>query len=310
MTLQAIPYIVLLGFLFGSTLIASRFSVGQFHPSLYIGLRLVLAGLGHLAAYTIFNNGRRRWPTDPYVWKHAAILGIFGTAVPMVAIVSSLQYLSAGLAGVLLTVGPAITVLIAHFALADEPLTLNKLTGLILALGGAALLALRGESGLPDVSQANPLGFGLIVLALALGAVMTVYARKYMRNLDAFDVGSIRIGVAALTVMPLSVLWVGFDLSQVTGQGYLALGYAALAGTFSGMLLSFYNIKRFGATAGAMSEYVIPVVAATGGVLILGEHITPGMLTGGVLIAVGITLINRQRRLKRVKQFVSSPGGK
>jgi drug/metabolite transporter (DMT)-like permease len=116
--------------------------------------------------------------------------------------------------------------------------------------------------------------------------------------------------VAALTVMPLSLLFVGFDLSRVTAQGYFALGYAALIGTFSGMLLSFYNIKRFGATVGAMAEYVIPVVAATGGVLILGEHVTPGMLTGMALIAGGITLINRRRRVRPVKQCVSLPGGK
>jgi hypothetical protein len=46
LTIQAIPYILLLGFLFGSTLIASRFSVGQYQPSTYIGLRMVLAGMG------------------------------------------------------------------------------------------------------------------------------------------------------------------------------------------------------------------------------------------------------------------------
>jgi drug/metabolite transporter (DMT)-like permease len=284
--------------------------VEQLHPTTFIGLRMVLAGLGHLAAYTLFNNGRRHWPRDPYLWKHAAILGVFGTAVPMVTIVSSLQYLSAGLAGVMLTAGPAITVLVAHFALADEPLTLNKMAGIALALGGATLLALRGESGLPDVSQANPLGFGLILLALVAGGGMTVYARKYMRNFDAFDVASIRMGVAALTVMPLSLLFVGFDLSRVTAQGYFALGYAALVGTFSGMLLSFYNIKRFGATAGAMSEYVIPIVAASGGVLILGEHVTLGMLTGMVLIAGGITLINQRKQFLAMKRRASLPGGK
>jgi drug/metabolite transporter (DMT)-like permease len=61
------------------------------------------------------------------------------------------------------------------------------------------------------------------------------------------------------------------------------------------MLLAFYNIKRFGATAAAMTLYVIPVVASVGGILVLGEKITEGMLVGISLIIVGVALINRRR---------------
>jgi drug/metabolite transporter (DMT)-like permease len=116
-----------------------------------------------------------------------------------------------------------------------------------------------------------------------------------MRDMDTVDVASVRMITAALVVMPASLLLVGFDLSAVTGQGYLALLYAALVGTFSGMMLNFYNIKSFGATAAAMTAYIIPVVATFGGVLLLGETITSGMLAGMSLIIVGVTIINRQR---------------
>jgi drug/metabolite transporter (DMT)-like permease len=59
--------------------------------------------------------------------------------------------------------------------------------------------------------------------------------------------------------------------------------------------LSFYNVKRFGATAGAMPLYVMPVVSTLGGALILDEQITVGMVVGMGLIAAGIALINQQR---------------
>jgi drug/metabolite transporter (DMT)-like permease len=289
MSIQAIPYIVLLGF----PLIASRFSVGQFHPTTYIGLRLVLASLGHISFYVV-SYRHRPWPTDPHLWRHAALLGVLGTAVPMTSIVSSLQYQSAGVTAVLLTAGPAITVLMAHFFLADESLTWPKSIGIALALGGALLLAVRGESGLADVSQSSLIGYSLVLLAMLCASGMSIYARRFMRNFDAFDVASIRMFAATLTVMPLSALLVGVNLDKVDGQGYFALGYAALVGTFSGMLLAFYSIKRFGATAQAMSLYVIPMVAGLGGALILGEQITTGMLVGMALIALGIMLINQR----------------
>jgi drug/metabolite transporter (DMT)-like permease len=293
MSVQAIPYIVLLGFLFGSTLIASRFSVGQFHPTTYIGLRMVLASLGHIAIYT-FGFRNRSWPRDLRLWGHAAVLGIFGTAVPMTSIVTSLQFQSAGLTAVLLTTGPAITVIMAHFFLTDESLTWRKSTGVALALGGALLLALRGENGLPDVIQASPIGYILILVAMICASIMAIYARLHMRDLDAFDVASVRMFAATLTVVPLSLLFVGLNLEAVDGQGYFALSYAALVGTFSGMLLAFYLIKRFGATTQAMSLYVTPAVAGLGGALVLGERITVGMLIGTVLIVLGISLINQR----------------
>jgi O-acetylserine/cysteine efflux transporter len=291
LTLQALPYILLQGFLFGSTLVVSRFSVGQFQPTTYIGIRLVLASLCHVAVYSLARS--RKWPRSPDVWRNAALLGVLGTAVPMVAVISSLQFQSAGLTSLLLTAGPAVTVLMAHFFLPDETLTPIKGAGVALALGGAVLLLALGESGLPDAGQASPLGYGLVLVAVLCGSGMTIYARKYMRDYDFFDVASVRMFTAALVVMPLSALLVGVDLSGVDARGYMALVYAALVGSFSGMMLAFYTIKRFGATASAMPLYVIMVVATLGGALVLGEQITGEMLVGIALIAAGIALINR-----------------
>ncbi len=292
MSSLAILFIVWQGSMFGTTLIATRFGVAQFDPTTFMGLRLLLASMGHAGVY-LFSLQRRRWPTDANLWREAALLGIFGTALPTTCIVSSLQYLSAGVTAILLTTGPAVTLLIAHFFLADELLTRRKSLGVILALGGALLLAMRGESGLSDINQASPIGYGLVSVAIIAGGAMSVYARKRMSGLDAFDVASIRMFTATVIILPLSIVWAGFDLSQADGQGYFSLVYAAVVGTFLGNLVAFYTIKRWGATPQALSLYVIPVVAGLGGWLILGEEITAGMLVGIALIAVGIGLIER-----------------
>ncbi len=212
----------------------------------------------------------------------------------MTAIVSSLQFQSSGVTAMLITTSPAITVVMAHFFLPDEPLTRQKSLGVLLALGGALLLAILGESGLPDVSQASPVGYVLVMIAMLSASSATIFARRYMGNLDAFDVASVRMWVAALVVMPLSLALVGLDLSRVTAQGYGALIYAALVGTFAGMLLAFYNIQRFGATASALTAYVIPVVTSVAGVIVLGETISATMMLGMALIIGGIVLINQR----------------
>ena len=211
----------------------------------------------------------------------------------MVMIVSSLQYQSSGLTSIILTAAPAITVLLAHFSLPDEKLSVRKGIGVGLALAGAVSLAALGESGLPDVTAANPRGFMLVLVGILLGSVMTIYIRKYMRDMDSFAVSSVRSFSATLAIIPISLIYVGFDLSQVNQQGYAALAWAAAAGTFFATLLEFYIIKRFGATASALTTYIIPIVAATGGVLILDEQITLGMVFGMAVILAGIAILNQ-----------------
>jgi drug/metabolite transporter (DMT)-like permease len=290
LTLHALPYVATLGFLFGSTLIASRFSVGQFAPLIYIGLRLALSSSLHLGAYLILG---RPWPRDRSLWGRAMLYGLFGTAVPLVGIVSSLEYQSSGVTSILIAVGPAFTVVLAHFFLPAERLTRRTGLGVGLAFAGAVLLALRGETGLPEVREASPIGYVLVLGADLSISAAAVYARRTLRGMGEFDVASVRMFTATALVLPLALLIHGLDLEGVDGRGYFALGYAALAGTFGGMLLSFYILKRFGATASAMHTYLIPIVASLGGALLLEEQITSAMVLGMASILAGIALINR-----------------
>ncbi len=299
MPVQAVPYILALGFFFGSTVLASRFSVGQFAPMTYVGLRLALAAGAH-ALFYLFSFQGKRWPRGRQLWLHAAFLAVFGTVIPMNFIVTSLQYQSSGVTSMLITLNPAITVVLANFFLEDERLNRRKILGVLIALSGAVLMLSLGESGLPDVVRVNPVGYLLVFTAMLSTSSATIFARKNMRAMDSFDVSSIRMWIAAVVVLPLSFLLVGFDLSMVNGEGYFALGWAALAGTFLGMMTSFYITKRFGATASSMTAYVIPVVATLGGALMLDEKITWGIVTGMVLIIGGIALINRSHGPERV----------
>jgi drug/metabolite transporter (DMT)-like permease len=238
---------------------------------------------------------RFTWPTDRVLWRRAVLIGVFGTAVPMVSIVSALLYLSSGISAILLTSGPAITVLMAHFALADETLTRRKILGIGLSMSGALMLAARGETGLPNVTEGSFIGYALIFFAMFSGGASMIYARKFMQQYDAIQVSSIRMFVSAIIIMPLSILFVGFNLQNVDSWGYFALFYAALAGTFGGFLLSFYNVKRFGATTAVMVQFFIPIFAGIGGVLLLDETITIEMSIGTALILSGITIISQKQ---------------
>jgi drug/metabolite transporter (DMT)-like permease len=136
----------------------------------------------------------------------------------------------------------------------------------------------------------------MIFGAMLFGSATTIYTRKYVKDFDAVDVTGIKMFTAALVVMPASIIFVGFDLSRVDSQGLMVLIYAAVFGTFLAMLLSLYNIQRFGATAAVMAAYIIPVVAMLTGVVLLGEQITIGMLGGMGLIMAGVWLLTERKK--------------
>jgi drug/metabolite transporter (DMT)-like permease len=302
---QALPYIVLLAFFWGSNLVVSRFGLAQFNPVTFVALRLLLAAVLHALIYAV--DRKRFFPTQRTLWRRAALLGVVGTAVPMTAIIASLSYLSSGMTAVFVTTAPAITVIMAHFLLPDEPLNRRRAFGIILALGGALLLALSGETGLPDSEAANPLGFSLVMCGILFGSGAAVYSRKYLREFDAFDVASIRIFFATVTVMVVTTVTIGFDLSEVNPAGYGSLLYAAVFGAFGGLLLEFWIIQRFGATSAAITTYIIPIFAAVGGTLFLDERITPIMIAGMAFIIAGIAIINRRRYVIKTDSAPTPP---
>ena len=293
---KAFPYVGLLGFLWGSNLVVMRVGVGQFDPMVFVGIRLLLASLAFVVVYTF--SGRRLIPTDRKLWLYATFLGIFSTAIPMTAIVSSLTFQSSGVTALLITTAPAYITIAAHFFLPDEKMNTRKVLGVALALGGAMLIVLRGETGLPDVTQGSPLGYGLVLSAMLFETAGTIVIRRRMQQFSSFDVTAVRLTVAGLTVMPIAIWLRGFDLSQVTGSGWFSLVYAAFIGAFAAQMLAFNITKRFGATAFSLTSYVIPVVAAVIGVLWLNETITIWMVLGMVLIGGGILLINTRRSVR------------
>ena len=284
------PYVLILSLFFGTSLVSSRFALREMTSFTFIGLRMLISTIAFLIVFTF--SKQYAWPTDSRIWKHGFVLGIIGTTIPMTAFISSLNYLSSGVSAIIGTTGPAITVLLASFLLKDEDLTKRKIFGIVLALGGALLLTLLGETGLNSDEAVNPLGYILVFTANISSSFGVIYARKYVRDLSAFEITSVRALVTMLIILPIAYFIIGIDLSMVTRVGTTALFYSALISSFAGFILALYIINRFGVATSVMTNYVVPIVASIGGALLLNEKITIGMVGGMIIILAGIFIIN------------------
>ena len=211
----------------------------------------------------------------------------------MSAYTNSLRFQSSGVTSLLATLSPISTVLLAHLFLKDEPLDAWRIMGALIAFVGAGILLVRGESGLAGLARADWRGYAWALLGMTSNSAGLVFARRYLRSEDPFVVTSIRILVGAAVVSILAGVSPGFDFSNVRLTGILALGYAAVVGTFLAFLFYLMSVQRFGATVASKSEYVVPLAATGLGVLILGEQVTPTMLAGMAVIFLGLAVYDR-----------------
>lgn len=184
-----------------------------------------------------------------------------------------------------------LTVVLAHFFIKGERLTVRTSLGVGMGLAGALLIVLLGETGL-DVSQGNSIrGYTLLLAAGLISVFFYLYARKNMVHYPTMDTVSIRVISAAVTSSLLAFFLEPNGVHGLTGLGVGLMLFAALV-FFFGFILTFYILKQYGVTMASMVNYIPPIVASLLGMIFLGERVTPGMVAGMLLILAGVGVIN------------------
>lgn len=267
-------------------------AVGRFDPVTLVTMRLTIGALCYLAFIAL---SRRRLPNNRRTWMHLIIAGLFNNALPFVLITWGEKSVDSGLASVLNATTPLFSLVIAHFALQDDRITLGKIFGIIAGFTGVTLLATRSL----DPGHSNPIyGQVAIVVAACSYAGAAVYIRKFMRNMDPYVLGAGSLSAAAVmliavllgTVRPLP------DFTAIQPQAILAIGALGFFNTFIAYLLYFSIIRAWGASRSTMVTYLTPPLGIVLGAIFEHEAVDWKLIVGAVLIVGGVGLANLWKR--------------
>ncbi len=241
---------------------------------------------------------RRGVPRAAVAWKVGTVMGLSNQAAPFIFSNLALQNAGAGFLGLMTALIPLMIATVAHFALPDERLSIVKAIGLVLGLGGVAVLLVSGDSGLAEGGRPIVAGmFGLgAVLAISVGSV---YAKYHAGDYDPLDVTGIHFASGTVIIFIFTLLVEGGS-PTVTGRAWSLLIYMALASTFLPIVLYYWLLRRVSATYAALAGYVIPVVAIAAGVIFLKEQLQSGIVFGGLLIFLGVIITDRAERRGKV----------
>jgi len=198
----------------------------------------------------------------------------------------SFAYVSLSAAtGALLLFGAVQATMISYGIWTGERLLKVQVVGLVLALVGLTGLLLPGLSAPPLYGS---------VLMLVAGVAWGIYS---LRGKGAGDPTTVTAGnflravpiAAALSIITLNV-------SSLDTAGF---GYAVSSGAFAsgiGYAIWYTAIPALKATNAATVQLSVPVIAALGGVVILGEPITLRLVLASVAILGGIALVILEKK--------------
>lgn len=281
---------ILLGAIWSASFLWIKIALNEVQPLTLVAYRVLFGLLTGLAVAFIL---RISLPRDWKTWRIFFILGVFNVALPFFLITWGEQSIDSAVAAILNATVPLFTVIMAHFFLSDDRITLPKITGLLIGFAGVVLLLSK------DLSQGahNPLlGQAAVILASSSYAGSYVYARLHTAEVP----GQIR-GMLPL-VSANAIMWVAAPLAErplviphlpVT---WLALLWLGVLGTGLAMLMQYYLVHEIGPTRATLVTYIFPLGGVLLGVIFLHESLSWQLAAGALLIISSIAVVNWKKK--------------
>jgi drug/metabolite transporter (DMT)-like permease len=225
-------------------------------------------------------------------WSPLLLLGITNVAIPFFLISWGEQSIDSAVAAILDATVPLFTILIAHYLLHDDKMTVPKVAGLLIGFAGVVILMSKDIGA----SFGSILGQLAVVLASAFYAGSAVYARRTTEDTPSIlrSAGPL---VSATVIMWLATFIVEspVHIPQV-GITWIALLFLGVIGSGLAFIMSYYLIHEIGPTRTSMVTYLFPIGGLLLGVIFLDEKLSWQLLAGTMLVIASLAVVNWKQK--------------
>lgn len=284
-----IATLAFLSIIWGSSFILMKRGLEVFPASEIAALRMFLVFLVLLPS-TIQHFSELK-PSNRW-WFFA--VGIFGSALPYFLFVTAQTEISSSLSGILNSLTPLFTLIIAVFFFKQKVRSISMLGVSLGLIGAIGLIYFSAEH---KVSQSFTIYMILPIIASASYGINVNIIKTYLQNINPVAVTAWSFAM----IGPLAgVYLLGFsDFTsniQLTG-GLVSFGYIAIlavVGTALAVLIFNMLIKHTTALFASSVTYLIPIIAIIWGI-IDGEEFNLIQLLFVIVILGGISLIKSSK---------------
>lgn len=259
-----------------------------FPPLTLVAVRL---SLGAITLYVIMRSAGLRLPVDRAWWQRFATLALLGNVVPFSLISWGELYISSSMAGILMALMPINVMILAHFFIASEPMSVRKATGFV--LGFVGVLVLVGTEALSNLGGDALWAQMAIIAATVCYSVTSIYTKR-LPQLSVLVAGTGTLVAGSLMLWPVALV---VDRPWTLQLDWTPVIAVVILGVFSSGLANwvyFTIVQRQGPSFLSMINYIIPVIAFVAGVGFLGEAASADRYIALIMILLGIAISQRR----------------
>jgi drug/metabolite transporter (DMT)-like permease len=270
----------------GANTVAIKIGLVDAPPLRLAALRFVVGGL--VIALWAWSTGRLagfRIAADE--WRPLIVIALIFTAqIATMNVGTGLT--SAAHGSVVLNLYAVHTVLLAHFLIPGDRLTLRRLVGVLVAYGGIVLLFATEGGG----HGSTLLGDAIVFVSAFLLAERTVYLARAVHHLDPVKLLLSQAAIGVAIFLALSLLlesaptrWTPALAGSLAYQGGLIAGFC--------FVINLWLLRRYrpsGLAVFFLSQPIFGVIAAA---LFTGDQLTPALLVACLAVVAGIALTTR-----------------
>lgn len=234
---------------------------------------------------------RAAWPQGARQWGHLCVTGVLMHAGYLGGVWAAVKAgMGAGTIALLVGLQPVLTALWLSRSQSGENgthVSSRQWAGLMLGLAGLVLVVWR-KLGAGELSTLN---LSLAVLALLSITAGTLYQKRFVAPCDVRTANLVQLLAALVVSCPLALL----EAEPIVLHPHFvgALAWSVLGLTLGGSSLLYLLIQRGAATRVTSLLYLVPPTTAVMAWLLFDEALTPLMLFGMALTALGVWLVAR-----------------
>lgn len=232
--------------------------------------------------------------------RHTYLASGLGMYTAMLSLYWGAQFIPSGWISVIFGTSPIMTGVLATLVLGERGLSITRLGGIVIGLGGLCLIFATG------------LGFGTYsaqgIVAVLAAALCYSASLVWVKRIDAHIDTTAMVTGSLLVAVPLYLLtWLLVDghwPTLIPPRTGAAIVYLGVIGSVIGFMLFYYVLRHLEATRTALITLITPMTSLGLGHFLNSEPLTLQIIAGAALVICGLLIYEYGHRFMNSKAGV------
>ncbi len=288
MTFKASVFTIFLCIIFGANAVAIKISLAGFGAFTAAGIRFAIAA-GAILLWAWIKKIELKISS-----KQLLQMLILTTIIvfQMAAFYIGLGKTTASHATLIANVLPFCVLIMAHFFIPGDTITIKKGIGITLGFVGVLFLFFDPQDISGDLKQ----GDVIILCAVLFWSSGVIFVKRIIDNYNAIQITLYPMIFGIPFYILGGILWDDQMIITINASVISALLYQALISAAFGFIAWNNLLQRFGATALHSFVFIMPLAGVLFGVLLLGDTVTTHLITSISCIVIGVIIVNMRRK--------------